>query len=64
MLNIKESKEVNNMESLMLLIAIILINLFYQFRIVELKKTITIFDKEYHKLYNEYEKLKRGDNNE
>lgn len=52
------------MESLMLLIAIILINLFYQFRIVELKKTITIFDKEYHKLYNEYEKLKRGDTDE
>ena len=64
MQNIKENKGENNMETLMLLIAIILINLFYQFRILELKKIIKIFDNEYHKLYNEYEKVKRGEEDE
>lgn len=49
------------METLMLLIAIILINLFYQLRIIELKNSLKIFDKYYHELYNEYEKVKRGD---
>lgn len=52
------------METLMLLIAIILINLLYQFRIIELKKIIKVFDNEYHKLYNEYEKVKRGEEDE
>lgn len=56
------------METLMLLIAIILINLFYQIRIIELKNSLKnslkIFDKHYHELYNEYEKVKRGDENE
>ena len=52
------------METLMLLIAIILINLFYQVRIIQLKNSLKIFDKYYGELYNEYEKVKRGDENE